>query len=194
MVAIGASTGGTVAVETIVGRLTRKVPPVVIVQHMPAYITKPFADRLAKLGQATVEEARDGQRLRHGLVLVAPGSKHLIVERSGSELKVRLREGPRVNGHCPSVDVLFRSVARHSGQRALGVLLTGMGKDGAEGLLEMRGEGAHTIAQDEATSVVFGMPKAAIELGAATEVAPLGEIATRMLRAMQRTSRIPAAV
>jgi two-component system chemotaxis response regulator CheB len=189
LIAIGASTGGTVAVEKLVRELPREVPPLLIVQHMPQYITRPFAERLNKLGELRVAEAEDGAWLEPGLALVAPGGQHVMVERLGERLRVAVREGPRVNGHRPSVDVLFASVAKVVGPQALGVLLTGMGKDGAEGMRAMHQRGAHTIAQDEASSVVFGMPKAAIDLGAVEEISPLSEIAARIARALQNRGR-----
>jgi two-component system chemotaxis response regulator CheB len=192
VVAIGASTGGTIAVEKIVKALPKGMPPILIVQHMPPYITAPFAARLNEFSALDVTEATDTQLLRDDLVLVAPGGKHMTLERSASGLRVRVREGPRVSGHKPSVDVLFHSTAAAAQANAVGVLLTGMGRDGAEGLGAMRSAGAHTIAQDEASSVVFGMPRAAIETGAAKEVAGLGEMARRITRALQRERRVPA--
>jgi two-component system chemotaxis response regulator CheB len=195
LVGIGASTGGTTAVETIVSRLPPRMPPVVVVQHMPAYITKAFAARLNGLSRLQVEEATEGRVLQEGLVLIAPGDQHLEIVRSGRELRCRLNEQPRVNGHRPSVDVLFQSLSRTCGARAVGMLLTGMGKDGAQGLLEMRQSGAYTLAQDEKSCVVFGMPRAAIELDAACEVAALEEMATRLMHALAlqraRSSRLP---
>jgi two-component system chemotaxis response regulator CheB len=188
LVAIGASTGGTVAVESIVARLPPNSPPVIVVQHMPAYVTKAFAGRLDGISELTVEEARHGRVLEPGLVLIAPGDRHLVLERSGHKLRAVLNADERVNGHRPAVDVLFRSVARLAGSRAIGALLTGMGRDGAAGLLEMRDAGAHTIAQDEATCVVFGMPKAAIDCGAAAEIAALDDIPGRLMRAVELRS------
>ena len=190
LVAIGASTGGTVAVESILTRLPANVPPILVVQHMPAYVTKAFAARLDRLCQLTVEEARSGRVLEQGLVLVAPGDQHLELERVGGKLRARLGGEEKVNGHRPSVDVLFHSVADTVGHRAVGALLTGMGKDGAAGLLAMREEGAFTLAQDEASSVVFGMPKAAIDCGAAVQVAALDDMPARLVRAIElRSSR-----
>lgn len=183
LIVIGASTGGTVAVEALIRGLPRDVPPVVIVQHMPPYITQAFAQRLARLSHFDVREARDRDVLEEGCALVAPGGSHVVVERAGARLFARVRSGPRVNGHRPSVDVLFHAVAQELRERAVGVLLTGMGRDGAEGLLALRRAGSHTVAQDEATSVVFGMPKAAIDLDAACEVAPLHGIAGCVARA-----------
>ena len=189
LIAIGASTGGTVAVESIVRRLPQNSPPVVVVQHMPAYVTKAFAARLDRLCELNVEVARHGRALEPGLVLIAPGDRHLVLERAGQCLRAVLNGDERVNGHRPAVDVLFRSVARVVGSRAVGAVLTGMGRDGAQGLLEMRATGAHTLVQDETTSVVFGMPKAAIEHGAALEVAALDDLPARLMRAVELRSR-----
>lgn len=185
LVVFGASTGGTIAIETVVRDLPARMPPLLIVQHMPPYITQAFADRLERLSRLQVHEARDGELLEDGVALVAPGGSHMLVQADRGRLIARVRGGPRVNGHRPSVDVLFHSVAEQVGARAVGALLTGMGRDGAEGLLAMRDAGAHTLAQDEATSVVFGMPQAAIELDAADEVAALPEIAERVVRACE---------
>jgi two-component system chemotaxis response regulator CheB len=185
LIVIGASTGGTVAVEAILRRLPPNMPPIVLVQHMPAYVTPAFAARLHGLCRLTVEEATHGRPLERGLALVAPGDFHLTVERARAGLSAELNAEPRVNGHRPAVDVLFRSVAACVGRRAVGVLLTGMGKDGAQGLLELRQGGALTLAQDEASSVVFGMPKAAIDCGAAVEVVALDDIAQRIVRALE---------
>ncbi len=183
MIAIGASTGGTVAIETLLRQLPEDMPPIAIVQHMPPYITPAFAARLNQLCRIDVREARDGETLQDGSALVAPGGSHLMVECGTTGLVVRVTDGPRVNGHRPAVDVLFRSAAEEVRERAVGVLLTGMGRDGAEGLLAMHGAGARTLAQDEASSVVFGMPKAAIELGAADQVVPLAEMSEQLARA-----------
>ena len=188
LIAIGASTGGTIAVESIVGRLPSNTPPVLVVQHMPAYVTKAFAGRLDGLSELTVEEARPGRLLEPGLVLIAPGDHHLAVERVGRQLRTVLNQNDRVNGHRPAVDVLFHSVADVVGARSIGALLTGMGRDGAAGMLAMRAAGAHTLAQDEATCVVFGMPKAAIDCGAAAEVAALDDIPQRLMRAIELKS------
>jgi two-component system, chemotaxis family, protein-glutamate methylesterase/glutaminase len=181
IVAVGASTGGTVAIEAIVRALPPTTPGVIVTQHMPEAITKMFAARLDGLSQLSVREARDGDSVMPGVVLVAPGDHHLVLRRDGARFVVALRRGPRVNGFRPSVDVMFRSVARAVGANAIGVLLTGMGRDGAAGLLEMREAGAHTLAQDEHSSVVFGMPKAAIDLGAVEVVAPLSQIPQQLL-------------
>lgn len=176
IVAIGTSTGGTQALETVLVPLPRVCPGIVIVQHMPEKYTASFADRLNKLSQIEVREAKNNDRVIPGLALIAPGGKHMQLKRSGAYYYVEVLDGPLVNRHRPSVDVLFRSVARFAGKNAIGIIMTGMGDDGARGLLEMRQAGARTIAQDEATSVVFGMPKEAINHGAAQEILPLNKI------------------
>lgn len=188
VLAIGASTGGTVAVEQIARDLPPDGPPVVIVQHLPPYITEAFARRLDQLSRLHVTEARDGATLKRGTAVVAPGGKHLIVEQRGTELCVCLQNGAKVNGHRPAVDVLFHSVAEAALADAVGVLLTGMGRDGAEGLHAMHTAGALTFVQDEASSVVWGMPKAALDLAAADEVLPLQRIALRISQAVSRAS------
>jgi len=185
-IAIGASTGGTVAIETLLESMPADGPALLIVQHMPQLFTGPFAERLDRLSPMRVREARDGDSLVCGQALVAPGGKHMLVRRTGLGLRVLVKDGPPVSGHRPSVDVLFRSVATALGRNAVGVLLTGMGADGARGLLEMREAGAFTVAQDEASSVVFGMPKAAAELGAAMRVLDLDAIAGAALAACER--------
>ncbi|MBW4047223.1 MAG: chemotaxis response regulator protein-glutamate methylesterase [Proteobacteria bacterium] len=167
IIAMGMSTGGTVALERVLAQLPRTLPGIAVVQHMPEAFTATFALRLNSICALDVREARDGDRLVPGLVLIAPGGRHMQVRRSGAQYHVDVRDGPLVNRHRPSVDVLFRSVAQCAGKNALGIILTGMGDDGARGLKEMLEAGADTIAQDEATSVVFGMPKEAIKLGAA---------------------------
>ena len=176
LVAIGTSTGGTVALERVLTSLPRVSPGIVIVQHMPAGFTKMFAQRLDSICEITVEEARHGQRVLPGLALIAPGGHHMSLVRNGAQYMVEVKDGPPVNRHCPSVDVLFRSVARFAGKNALGIIMTGMGDDGARGLKEMHDAGAATIAQDEASCVVFGMPKEAIKLGAADRILPLDHI------------------
>ncbi|HEY5374376.1 MAG TPA: chemotaxis-specific protein-glutamate methyltransferase CheB [Polyangiaceae bacterium] len=186
VVAIGASTGGTVAVETIARALPVDGPPVVIVQHLPPYITEAFARRLDQLSPLRIEEARDGAVLKRGTAVVAPGGKHVVLERRGSELCVSVRNGAKVNGHRPPVDVLFHAAAEAAGAEAVGVLLTGMGRDGADGLLAMHTAGALTLVQDEASSVVWGMPKAAFDLGAADEVLALDRMAARLAQAVVR--------
>jgi two-component system chemotaxis response regulator CheB len=186
VVAIGASTGGTEALRELLQALPPDAPGVVIVQHMPEAFTRAFADRLARTCWVEVKEAADGDRVLEGRALIAPGNRHLRLLRSGSHYALEVADGPLVCRHRPSVDVLFRSVARAAGPNAVGVILTGMGSDGAQGLLEMRRAGAATIAQDEATSVVFGMPKEAIAAGAVDEVLPLPRIATAMLERAAR--------
>ncbi len=181
IIAIGASTGGTQALEEILRALPANAPGIVITQHMPEKFTDMFAKRLDTVCAVEVREARDGDQVRPGLVLVAPGNKHLLLQRSGALYLAQVKEGPLVNRHRPSVDVLFKSVARFAGRNAVGVILTGMGNDGAAGLLEMKEAGAETIAQDEQSCIVFGMPREAIALGAATYVAPLSRIARMML-------------
>lgn len=177
MVAIGTSTGGVQALEAVLKHLPRTCPGVVVVQHMPEKFTAAFAKRLNDMCAVEVLEASTGDRIIPGRVLIAPGGKHLEVQRSGAQFITRVFDGPAVNRHCPSVDVLFRSVAKHVKKNALGVIMTGMGDDGAQGLLEMRKAGATTFAQNEASSVVFGMPKEAIRIGAAEHVVDLNEIA-----------------
>ncbi len=181
VVAIGTSTGGTQALEAILTALPDICPGIVIVQHMPEKFTALFAQRLNGLCNIEVREAQDGDRVLPGRALIAPGGKHLLLERSGAQYHVKVVNGPLVNRHRPSVDVLFRSVARSAGKNALGIIMTGMGDDGARGLKEMRDAGAHTVAQDEASCVVFGMPKEAIRLGAAQEVMPLQHIPQKIL-------------
>jgi two-component system chemotaxis response regulator CheB len=182
VVAIGASTGGTEALRAILEALPPDAPGTAVVQHMPEVFTAAFARRLHGLCRIEVKEAAQGDRLAPGRALIAPGNHHLAVRRDGAHYAVDVLEGPPVQRHRPSIDVLFRSAAQAAGANAVGVILTGMGEDGAHGLLEMRNAGAHTIAQDEATSVVFGMPKEAIRLGAACEVQPLPRIAAAILR------------
>ena len=176
LIAIGASTGGTQAIEAVLGGLSTDLPPVVIVQHMPAEYTWRFANRLNAVVGLPVCEATDGAVLEAGKVYIAPGERHLRVLRRGGNLTALCSPGDKVSGHCPSVDVLFDSVAATCKRRAVGVLLTGMGADGARGLLAMRRAGATTAAQNEQTSTVFGMPKVAIEMGAADAVLALGEV------------------
>lgn len=184
LIAIGASTGGTEALKEVLSELPPDSPGVLVAQHMPEGFTRSFAARLDSICRIRVKEAQDGERVLPGHAYIAPGHSHLLLKRSGANYVCELNQGPPVNRHRPSVDVLFRSVANAAGKNALGVILTGMGKDGAQGLLELRGTGAHTIAQDEATCVVFGMPREAIQAGAAAEVAPLGAIAKQILHAL----------
>ena len=183
IVAIGASTGGTEALREILEAMPAGAPGMVIVQHMPEGFTAAFARRLDQTCRMEVKEAADGDRVLPGRALIAPGNQHVLVRRHGAELRVQLSDGPLVSRHRPSVDVLFQSVARAAGAHALGVILTGMGTDGAAGLLDMRNAGAVTLAQDEATSVVHGMPRAAIHSGAVQFVHPLPAIAPAILAA-----------
>jgi len=182
-IAVGASTGGTESIHEFLQAMPRDCPGIVIVQHMPEMFTRAFAERLNKDCAVEVKEAADGDRIESGRVLIAPGNYHLLVQRSGASYMAHVTDGPLVSRHRPSVDVLFRSVAKSAGRNAVGVLMTGMGDDGAQGLLEMRNAGAHTIAQDEATCVVFGMPKEAIARGAAAEVSRLERIADAAIKA-----------
>ncbi|MDO7926576.1 chemotaxis response regulator protein-glutamate methylesterase [Pseudomonas sp. KFB-139] len=176
VVALGCSTGGTQALEFILRQLPRDCPGIVIVQHMPEKFTADFARRLDSLCQIEVREARHLDRVHSGLALIAPGGLHMQLKRNGAHYQVEVLDGPPVNRHKPSVDVLFRSMARHAGANTLGVIMTGMGDDGARGLLAMRESGAHTVAQDEASCVVFGMPKEAIRMGAAQAIEPLSRV------------------
>lgn len=184
LIAIGASTGGTKAIEVVLKGLPLSTPGIVIVQHMPPVFTKSFADRLNELCTIHVKEAKDGDLVQSGTALLAPGNYHMQLEKSGAKYYVRVKQGPPVNHHRPSVDVLFHSVARVAGLNATGIILTGMGGDGAAGMLEMRNAGAHTIAQDEKTSVVYGMPKEAKRLGGVCEVLPLSMISEAILRVL----------
>jgi two-component system, chemotaxis family, protein-glutamate methylesterase/glutaminase len=182
LIAVGASTGGTEALRVLLEGLPETAPGIVVVQHMPEPFTAAFARRLDETCRMTVQEAKDGDAVAPGRVLIAPGDRHLAVHAFAGRYAVEVRNGPLVSRHRPSVDVLFRSVAQAAGGKAVGVLLTGMGDDGAAGLLEMKLAGAATIAQDESTSVVFGMPKEAIARGAVGEVLPLGGIAPAVRR------------
>jgi len=181
IVAIGASTGGTQAIETVLRRFPKNGPATLVVQHMPAYFTASFAQRLNKTCHMEVKEAADGDAVRPGLALVAPGNAHMLLRHHGSQLQVQVKDGPMVHHQRPSIEVLFQSIARCHGVKAVAALLTGMGSDGAQGMLTMREHGAYTLAQDHTTSVVFGMPAAAIKLGAACEVAPIHRIAESLL-------------
>lgn len=181
VIAIGASTGGTVALEYILSRMPVDAPGIVIAQHMPAMFTKQFAGRMNQLSAMEVREAVDGDSVVPGVALIAPGDLHMLLKRSGARYYVSVKTGPMVHRQRPSVEVLFRSASRAAGSNAVGVILTGMGADGAQGLLEMRQAGAATVAQDEASCVVFGMPRAAIELGAAERIMSLEQIPREML-------------
>jgi two-component system chemotaxis response regulator CheB len=176
VVAIGTSTGGTQALERVLTRLPRTAPGVVVVQHMPGQFTAAFASRLDSLCQVQVKEAQTNDRVIPGLVLIAPGTDHMLLHRSGAQYRVEVKAGPLVSRHRPSVDVLFRSVAHAAGANAVGIIMTGMGDDGARGMKEMHDAGALTVAQDEATSVVFGMPKEAIKHGGVDAVLPIDHI------------------
>ena len=178
---IGASTGGTEAIREVLTRLPPDSPAVMITQHMPPGFTKSFAQRLDTLCRITVSEAVDGERVLPGHAYIAPGDRHMRLARSGANYLVALDDGPPVNRHRPSVEVLFKSAAQLAGPNVLGVMLTGMGKDGASAMLEMRNAGAYNIAQDEASCIVFGMPKEAINAGAVHEVLPVTKIAERLL-------------
>ena len=182
VIAIGASTGGTEALLRVLQQMPPNCPAIAVVQHMPERFTAHFAQRLDRLCAISVKEAADGDALTPGLALLAPGNLHLLLARNGRQYHVLVREGPAVSRHRPAVNVLFRSAARCAGSNAIGVIMTGMGDDGAQGLLEMKTAGAWTIAQDEASCVVFGMPREAIKLGAVDEILSLDQIAPALLR------------
>lgn len=181
-IAVGASTGGTEAIKTFLEALPLDCPGIVIVQHMPEMFTKQFANRLNSICKISVSEATNGAPVLRGHAMIAPGNKHLILKRDGTKYYVEVKDGPLVNRHRPSVDVLFRSVAQACGQNALGIIMTGMGNDGASGLKEMKEAGARTIAQDEKSCVVFGMPKEAIKIKAEEMILPLNEIAPAVIK------------
>jgi two-component system chemotaxis response regulator CheB len=182
IIAIGASTGGTEAIREVLAELPADAPAVVISQHIPAAFSKPFADRMNRSSAMAVCEAQDGQYILPGHVYIAPGDRHLVVERDGARYRCMLSDGPHVNRHRPSVDVMFRSMAQNVGPNAIGVILTGMGDDGARGMKEMLEAGASTVAQDEASSVVWGMPGMAVKLGGAQHVMPLHRIPELVLQ------------
>jgi two-component system, chemotaxis family, protein-glutamate methylesterase/glutaminase len=188
VVAIGASTGGTEAIRDVLEALPADAPAIVIVQHIPAAFSKPFAERMNRLSAMAVCEAQDGQQILPGHAYIAPGDRHLLIERDGARYRCRLSDGSPVNRHRPSVDVMFRSVAQNVGPNAIGVILTGMGDDGARGLKEMHTAGAQTIAQDEASSVVWGMPGSAVRLAAAQHVWPLHQVASGLLQLLQNSA------
>lgn len=188
VIAIGASTGGTHAIEALLTQLPVNTPGIVIVQHMPAGFTASFAQRLNGMCAMEVREAKDGDSASPGLALIAPGGHHMVLERSGARYQVRIKDGPPVHHQRPAVDVLFQSVARQAGRNAVGSILTGMGADGAKGLLAMRQAGAHTLAQDEKSCVVFGMPKEAIAIGGAVEVVSLARMPGAILHAVAATT------
>jgi two-component system chemotaxis response regulator CheB len=179
IIAIGASTGGTEALRYFLKQVPANLPGILITQHMPPGFTKSFADQLNLICDVTVKEAADGERVMRGHAYIAPGGRHMELYRSGAKYFIRIRDGELVNRHKPSVEVLFNSVAHHAGKNAVGIIMTGMGRDGAEGLLNMKVAGARTIAQDESSCVVFGMPKEAIKLGAANQILSLEEMTRR---------------
>lgn len=186
IIALGASTGGTEAIKEVLMRLPASAPGIVITQHIPAAFSLPFAKRMDSVSEMSVTQAEDGQQILPGHVYIAPGDKHLLVERDGARYVCRLHDGPPVNRHKPSVDVMFRSVVQNVGPNAIGVLLTGMGNDGAQGLKELQSVKAPTIAQDEKTSVVWGMPGEAVKLGAADSILPLEAVASKILELAAR--------
>ncbi|MBI9085927.1 MAG: chemotaxis response regulator protein-glutamate methylesterase [Desulfobacterales bacterium] len=186
VIAIGASTGGTKAIEAVLTCLPATTPGIVIVQHMPESFTTSFAQRLNEICRMEVREAKDNDHVVPGVALIAPGNFHMVLRRSGAQYLVRIKDGPRVHYQRPAVDVLFQSVSKVAGKNAVGVILTGMGADGAKGLLAMHDAGAYTMAQDEATCIVFGMPKEAIKLGGADVVLPLQKIPHEIVKALQK--------
>ncbi|MCZ6874246.1 MAG: chemotaxis response regulator protein-glutamate methylesterase [bacterium] len=190
VLAIGASTGGTKAIEVVLRGLPANIPGTVIVQHMPEHFTAAFAKRLNQECQMEVREARDNDPVVPGVALIAPGHLHMLLHKSGARYLVQLKDGAPVHHQRPSVDVLFHSVARNAGRNAVGAILTGMGADGATGLLAMRESGAHTLAEDEKSCVVYGMPKEAVKLGAAQKVIPLPHIATAILKALNEQQAV----
>lgn len=190
IIAIGSSTGGTRALEFLLKNLPDGLPGIVIVQHLPESFTKSFADRLNKLSSLKIREAADNEQIKPGCVYIAKGDKHLTVQKRGKENYVQVSDGKRKNFHRPSVDVLFESVAREFGPQATGIILTGMGSDGAKGLLKMRNNGAFTIGQDELSSVVYGMPKAAFKIGAVCEQHPLDDIPNRIINAVGHSKKL----
>ncbi|MFT7620774.1 MAG: two-component system chemotaxis response regulator CheB [Planctomycetota bacterium] len=184
IIAIGTSTGGTVALRHVLPALSRNCAGILIVQHMPEHFTRSFAQSLNRECELEVREAEDGDSIIPGVALVAPGHSHLLLRRSGARYFAEVKEGPLVNRHRPSVDVLFKSVAKYAGANSVGVIMTGMGNDGAQGLREMKDAGAHTISQNEKSCVVYGMPKKAVEMGAHCEVVPLDGIARAIVKAV----------
>ncbi|MGD2094014.1 MAG: chemotaxis response regulator protein-glutamate methylesterase [Phycisphaerales bacterium] len=186
--AIGASTGGVQALSAVLPALPLNAPGTVVVQHMPANFTTSFAQRLNGECEVTVKEAENGDRVIPGRVLIAPGGYHMLLKRSGANYYVEIKDGPAVCHQKPSVEVLFNSVAKYAGANAIGAILTGMGNDGAKGMLNMRENGAFTVAQDEASCIVYGMPKEAIDCGAAQKIVPLSQVAQTMINAAQRKS------
>ncbi len=193
MIAIGSSTGGTRALETVLTNLPANLPGIVIVQHMPPVFTQSFAERLNQICALKVKEAEDRDLIEPGQVLIAPGNYHMLVEKSGARYYTRIKQGPPVHHQRPSVDVMFNSIAQAAGVNAMGVILTGMGGDGAKGLLAMKEKGSFTIGQDEATSVVYGMPKEAYNIGAVEQVLPLQNIAGAIVNQMKKQTKEPTA-
>ncbi|MBR6250881.1 MAG: chemotaxis response regulator protein-glutamate methylesterase [Bacteroidales bacterium] len=185
VIVLGSSTGGTEAIRVLLRTMPERMPGIAIVQHMPEGFTRSFSNSLNQISKLEVKEAENGDKLYRGRVLIAPGNKHMLLKRVGKEYFVEVKEGPLVNRHRPSVDVLFRSAARYAGKNAIGVILTGMGNDGAKGLQELHDTGARTIAQDEQSCVVFGMPKEAIKAGAADEIIALDKITDRLVTMSQ---------
>lgn len=186
IIVLGASTGGTEAIRTLLRALPGDMPGIAVVQHMPEGFTRSFSNSLNQISRLEVKEAENGDKLYRGRVLIAPGNMHMLLKRVGREYFVETREGPLVNRHRPSVDVLFRSAARYAGGNAIGVILTGMGNDGARGMKEMHDAGARTVAQDEHSCVVYGMPKEAVRAGGVDDILPLGDIAGRLVNMTQR--------
>ncbi|MBN1556123.1 MAG: chemotaxis response regulator protein-glutamate methylesterase [Phycisphaerae bacterium] len=186
ILAIGASTGGTEAIKEVMMHLPRNTSGTLLIQHMPEHFTKSFAERLNQLCPMDVREAKNNDPVVPGVALLAPGNYHMVLRRSGARYYVEIKDGPRVHHQRPAVDVTFHSVARYAGSNAVGVILTGMGADGAEGLLAMRNAGAHTLAQDEASCVVYGMPKEAVKMGAVEQIAPLEMMAAKVCEQLAR--------
>jgi len=189
VIAIGASTGGTKAIESVLSDLPATAPGIVIVQHMPEHFTTSFAKRLDEICPMQVREARDNDHVASGVALIAPGNQHMVLTRKRGTYTVRIKSGPRVHYQRPSVDVLFQSVAKSVACNAVGVMLTGMGADGAKGMLAMKESGAYTLAQDEATCVVYGMPKEAVKLGAVDEIVPLPGIPQALISVLERDGK-----
>jgi len=190
VVAIGASTGGTRALQGVLSAMPGDAPGMVIVQHMPEHFTRSFAERLNSLCAMEVKEAEDGEAVTAGKALIAPGNRHMLLLRRGAVYSVEVKDGPLVTRHRPSVDVLFKSAARQAGHNAIGVIMTGMGRDGAEGLKEMKNQGGATVAQDEASCVVFGMPREAIARGAVDHVLPLERIAHKIIELAENSGSL----
>ncbi|MCP4521994.1 MAG: chemotaxis response regulator protein-glutamate methylesterase [Cytophagales bacterium] len=190
VISIGASTGGTEALRAFLENMPLDCPGIVIVQHMPEMFTQQFAERLDSLCTITVKEAKDGDSVLRGQALICPGNKHMLLKRSGARYHVQIKDGPLVNRHRPSVDVLFRSTAKYAGKNAIGVIMTGMGNDGAKGMVEMKQAGAVNIAQDEATSVVFGMPKEAIKAGGVDHTLPLDKIHRAVFKVLEKKNQL----